>query len=227
MIQAVKNQDIATARALVEAGADVNVRQLDGATALHWAVHWEDREAAALLIGAGANVDIANDLGITPLLMACTNGNAVIVETLLEAGANPRDALASGETALMLAARAGTVRAVAGLLARGADANATEGTRGQTALMWAVANKHPAVTKVLLDHGTNISARSQVRNLVFNMGGNRSAGGHPPAFPLPRSRREAARRSYLLPDRATSNQPSSWSRPELTSTTRQRTAPRF
>ena len=184
LIQAVRNQDLAAARALVAAGADVNLRQLDGATALHWAVHWEDLEATELLISAGANVDTANDLRVTPLLMACTSGNAVIVETLLEAGANPRDALSSGETALMLASRAGTVKAVEALLTRGADVNATEGTRGQTALMWAVANTHPEVTKTLLDHGANINARSQVRTRVFNMGGNRSAGGASSSIPL-------------------------------------------
>ena len=177
LIQAVRNQNAAAVRALVEVGADVNVRQLDGATALHWAVHWEDRDTTALLISAGANVDTANDLGVTPLLMACTSVNAALVETLLEAGANPRDALLSGETALMLASRAGTVQAVVALLASGADVNATEGTRGQSALMWAVANTRPDVTKVLLDHGADINARSQIRTLVFSMGGNRSAGG--------------------------------------------------
>ena len=154
----------------------MNVRQLDGATALHWAVHWEDRETTALLIRAGANVDAANDLGVTPLLMACTSGNAALVETLLQAGANPRDALSSGETALMLASRAGTAQVVEDLLARGADVNAVERTRSQSALMWAIANKHPGVTKTLLDHGANISARSQVRVRVFSMGGSRGAG---------------------------------------------------
>ena len=188
LIHAVRNQDLAAARALVAAGADVNLRQLDGATALHWAVHWEDLDTTALLISAGANVDTANDLRVTPLLMACTSGNAVIVETLLEAGANPRDALSSGETALMLASRAGTVKAVEALLTRGTDVNATEGTRGQTALMWAVANTHPEVTKTLLDHGASVNTRSQVRTRVFNMGGNRSAGGASSSIPLAEGR---------------------------------------
>ncbi|MEE8128946.1 MAG: ankyrin repeat domain-containing protein [Vicinamibacterales bacterium] len=52
----------------------------------------------------------------------------------------------------------------------------TETTRRQSALMWAVANRHPDVTRALLEHGANVHARSATRRLVFNMGGSRSAG---------------------------------------------------
>src|SRR5262249_35846626 len=50
---------------------------------------------------------------------------------------------------------------VAQLLAKGADANA-RATRGQTALMWAVAQHHADVVRVLLRQGVNIQARSDV-----------------------------------------------------------------
>jgi ankyrin repeat protein len=52
------------------------------------------------------------------------------------------------------------------LLAQGAGPNA-HGTRGQTALMWAVSEKHPDVTKVLLAHGADIHAKSDVYNEVM------------------------------------------------------------
>ena len=103
--------------ALVDAGADVNAAQSDGATALHWAAYREDLETAALLIQAGADVNAANDLGVTPLLMACTNGHADLVEALLAAGADPNAALPSGETPLLAASRAGSPGAVESLLA--------------------------------------------------------------------------------------------------------------
>jgi ankyrin repeat protein len=45
------------------------------------------------------------------------------------------------------------------LLAKGADPNA-RAARGQTALMWAVAQKHPSVVKALVAHGANVRARS-------------------------------------------------------------------
>jgi ankyrin repeat protein len=55
----------------------------------------------------------------------------------------------------MTAARAGNLDAVKVLLNRGADVNARENYRGQTALMWAAAERHPEVVKVLLEHGAD------------------------------------------------------------------------
>src|SRR5216684_899566 len=49
--------DTAAVRSLLQHKADVNAPQVDGATALHWAVYRGDGEAAELLINAGARVD--------------------------------------------------------------------------------------------------------------------------------------------------------------------------
>ena len=176
LITAVRNGEVDELRARLAGPVDVNAGQPDGATALHWAVHHEDVIAADLLIGAGADANAANDLGVTPLFMACRRGHGTLVERLLAAGADANAVLPSGETALMAAARAGSLRAVNALLARGARVNATEPTRGQTALMWAVANRRPAVTRALLDAGAYIGARTATRRRVYNMGGSRSAG---------------------------------------------------
>ena len=176
LISAVRSADVAAVRALLTEAVDVDARQPDGATALHWAMHRESVEIADLLIGAGADVDAANDLGVTPLLMAGARGHGELVERLLSAGADPNGALDSGATALMAAARAGGLEAVSALLDAGAPVNATESTRGQSALMWAVANRHPAITRLLLEHGADVGARTGTRRRVYNMGGSRSAG---------------------------------------------------
>ena len=176
LIAAVRTGDEAAVRTRLAGPSDVNARQPDGATALHWAVHHEDAAIADLLIRAGADVSAANDLGVTPLLLACRRGHGALAERLLEAGADPNAALPSGETALMAAARAGSLDAVNALLARGARVDATEAARGQTALMWAVANRRPAVTRALLDRGADVGARTATRRRVYNMGGSRSAG---------------------------------------------------
>ncbi len=134
--------------------------QGDGATALHWAAHRDDLAIADLLIRSGARANVANDLGATPLHLACTNRSAPMVERLLAAGANASAALLNGETVLMTCARAGDAGAVKALLAHGADVNAKEREHHQTALMWAVAERHPDVVRLLIEAGADIRARS-------------------------------------------------------------------
>jgi ankyrin repeat protein len=159
--EAVAKRDKEAARSLLGQRTNVNAAMADGATALHWAAHWDDLETADLLIGAGANVNAANDYGATPLWLACTNGNAGMVERLLAAGANPNTALASGETALLRCARTGNAEAVKALLRRGADVNAKDKEQEQTPLMWAVAQKHAAAAQALIEGGADIRARSK------------------------------------------------------------------
>jgi ankyrin repeat protein len=162
LVDAVEHQDKAAVRSLLQQHADVNAGQADGATALHWAAHWDDAETADLLIRAGANVNAANEYGVTPLALACDNGNATMVEKLLNAGANPNvKVLESGETPLMGCARTGNREAVKALLAHGADVNAKETWRGQTALMWAVAERHAETAQTLIENGADVPARSK------------------------------------------------------------------
>jgi len=161
LIDAVKNGDKVTLRALIQKKVDVNATEPDGSTALQWASYRDDLESADLLIRAGAKVNAANDLGVTPLWPASENGSSAMVRRLLEAGANPNVALLAGETPLMVAARSGYPDVVEQLLAKGANVNA-HGSRGQTALMWAVAQKHPNVVKVLIAHHADIQLKSDV-----------------------------------------------------------------
>ena len=53
----------------------------------------------------------------------------------------------------MVCAGTGSVDAVSALLVHGADVNARENVRNQTALMWAVSERHSEVVRVLLEHG--------------------------------------------------------------------------
>jgi len=54
LVEAVKNRNRALVRAELTRQTDVNASEADGATALHWAVHWDDLETVELLIRAGA-----------------------------------------------------------------------------------------------------------------------------------------------------------------------------
>jgi ankyrin repeat protein len=158
---AAQHGDKAQVRALLLQKADVNAPQVDGTTALHWAVESNNTELTDLLLKSGAKASAANVAGATPLELAAVNGNATIVERLIAAGADPNASLTrSGDTALMLASRTGKIDAVRVLLDRGAKVNTQETWGGTSALMWAVSEKHPDVAQLLVERGADVNARS-------------------------------------------------------------------
>src|SRR5258705_2980060 len=144
---AVMKGDKAALRALLQKKADLNAPQVDGATALHWAVYRDDSETMNQLIRAGANVNVTNREGVTPLAMASLYGRPAIIEALLLAGADAKQRTANGETLVMFAARNGNPAAIELLVAGGADIGAKENLRGTTALMWAVGQRHSAAVQ--------------------------------------------------------------------------------
>ncbi len=89
LADAAERKDRAAVRSLLKQKVDVNVPQVDGMTALHWAAYQDDTETGKLLLDAGANVKAENRYGVTPLSLACQNGNTALVELLLSAGADP------------------------------------------------------------------------------------------------------------------------------------------
>ena len=166
LINAVRNGETAAVRALLDGSAggrpvDVNGVDGSGATALHWAAYRDDQESVDLLLKKGAAVNRANDLGVTPLRLAATNSSTPMITRLLAAGADPNIAPEVDGTPLMIAAHRGNVEAVTMLLKNGAKVDATEAEQGQTAIMWAVAEKHPDVVRALLEGGADFKARSQ------------------------------------------------------------------
>lgn len=161
LADAARAQNTPELRRLLAQKAAVNERSLDGSTALLWVAHWNDGESAGLLLGAGADPNLANEFQMTPLSEACTNASAEMVRLLLQAGAKPNTPIATGETPLMTCARTGNVEAVKWLLEFGASVNAAEPSQGQTALMWAIAEKHSDVVKALIDAKADLKARTK------------------------------------------------------------------
>ena len=160
LADAAERRDQRTVRALLAESAAVDARQPDGATALHWAAHWNDVATARLLIAAGADVNAVNDLGVTPLALAALNAGAEIAAALLDAGADPDAARPGGETVLMTAARTGNPELVRSLLAAGADVRGTPHFQAQTPLMWAASEGHADVVELLIRAGADVRARS-------------------------------------------------------------------
>jgi ankyrin repeat protein len=154
----------------------VNVVEADGTSALHWAVRVADAQIVRMLLDAGANPNTANRRGVTPLLLAATNADAAMAVTLIKAGANVGAPVSGGQTVLMVAARTGSPQTVAALLERGADVNARERVMGESALMWAAAENHDGVIKVLAAAHADVDARSSTMSFSrAKFGDGRSA----------------------------------------------------
>lgn len=162
IVDAARARDMARVEALIAERAPVHGRQPDGATALHWAAHWDDDRIAERLLKAGADVNAENELGVTPLDLACTNASVSMVRRLVAGGARvDRVVGSSGVTALMTCARSGSAPAAQVLLERGAPVHAAESFKGQTALMWAISERHHDVVRTLIAHGADVRQRSK------------------------------------------------------------------
>jgi ankyrin repeat protein len=167
VVDAVRNQDAASVRSLIQQRADVNTADVDGTTALIYAAHQNDLDLVKALLAAGANAKAANRYQVTALSEASNLGNGEMIALLLKAGADPNAAVGEGETPLMTASRTGSVSGVKALLAAGAKADTKESYRGETALMWAVAENHAEVAKLLIAAGADVNAKSTFYDFNF------------------------------------------------------------
>jgi len=160
LIEAVKRADAKAVSTLLKQHVDVNAKEPDGTTALHWAVEHDDVALAQLLISVGADVKAINDYGTAPLTIACINASPAMAAALLKAGADPNTVFSEGETAIMTASRTGNVEVVKLLLNAGANPDAKEPSKGQTALMWAASQGHAGAVKALVEHEADFRAKA-------------------------------------------------------------------
>lgn len=91
-----------TAVIILESGAEVNISNNKGRTALMFAAWHGDNEITEMLLKYGANPNIIpnDDEGMTALMAATTKGYQEIVKMLLKSGADPNLKDKQGKTAL-------------------------------------------------------------------------------------------------------------------------------
>ncbi len=97
---------------LVELGADPNIADINGSTALSAASMSGNAKTIQQLVHAGAGVNSPGPAGLTPMMLAAEKGHVEAVRALLAAGADPNLRTPSGETALTLAQKNGQERVV-------------------------------------------------------------------------------------------------------------------
>ena len=123
LMQAVLYGDAESVRLLLAKGADPNLRNEAGATALMWAVN--DLEKTRLLLAHGADVNAHSNDGRTPLLIAAGQfDSTAVVKLLLDRGANvaaKSPSLIGYATALSEASRRGNEALLRLLIERGGE----------------------------------------------------------------------------------------------------------
>jgi ankyrin repeat protein len=164
LLEAAEGGDHGAALAALDAGGDVNARGPDGTTALIWAAYNGDADLVQRLLKAGADANATNEFGTFALGEAAIGGYTDVIAALLQGGADADSANPEGETPLMAVARTGNVEAATLLLDAGANVNAIELWGQQSALMWAAAQKQPAMIKLLIARGADVNAHGAVRN---------------------------------------------------------------
>jgi ankyrin repeat protein len=135
LMHAALNTGTESMKILLEHGADPNLRNNEGATALIWAA--DDAAKVKLLLAAGADVTPKTKHGGTALLAASLPyGSSSVVAQLLARGASVAVTDLDFWTPLLRASASGDVESMKFLLAHDADPNAVTGFNPLTAAVW-------------------------------------------------------------------------------------------
>jgi ankyrin repeat protein len=147
-------------KALLNAGATVNVAGSDGRTPLIWTVMKPNYEIASLLISKGANVNACDYSGSMALHYAADNKNPDLVRLLLARGALVNAKNTEGTTPLKRAAMYGRTDIVRLLIADGAEVDARDGL-GRTPFAWAAHMGQADCVELLLASGAHIGSKDK------------------------------------------------------------------
>lgn len=148
-----------TVKLLVERGADVNVQDEHGNTALQTAVTEGSSGIVEILLDYGANPNIAEPQG-GALHIAAQQGHVDIAKQLIDKKAILDLRAPSGTTPLHMAAQKGHVKVVKLLCTSGANMN-PQSRGGTTPLYQAARNGHLDIAAYLIGEGVDINLQTK------------------------------------------------------------------
>ncbi|KAL3266235.1 hypothetical protein HHI36_010416 [Cryptolaemus montrouzieri] len=156
IVKATQYGAFARVKELIDAGYNVNERDSETVTLLHWAAINNRKEIMAFFIDKGAEVDaVGGELNATPLHWATRQGHLEAIVILMNSGADPTLRDAEGCSCIHLASQFGHTALVAYFIARGVSPDLID-RGGMTPLMWScwkVCNLDP--TRLLLTLGAS------------------------------------------------------------------------
>ena len=176
-----KGQYCDTVKQLLKYKADVNVRDVTGKTALHYALessyhHSTDIDKTTvlvqLLIDGGADINSASENGETPFYISCSRGLTSVVNKMLQYGAKV-DGINGKKLPLNVACKNKHMSVVQLLLTCGANPNAEEeGVKDcyhcSLPLHIASANDNSELVELLLKHDANIDVADTDGNTALH-----------------------------------------------------------
>ncbi|MCT7546124.1 ankyrin repeat domain-containing protein [Aliarcobacter cryaerophilus] len=172
MVDSCNTGDLKIVKELIKAGADINEKDKNSWTPLHWASSNNHIELVKVLIKAKANLNekatYSNDKegfsGITPLYASITQNHWEIAKLLIEAGSDVNLAKETGNryTPLLLitSQKEPSLDIFNMLIKAGADINAKD-KYSCTPLHWASSKNHIELVKVLIKAGADINAKDK------------------------------------------------------------------
>ncbi|GBG31919.1 Ankyrin repeat and protein kinase domain-containing protein 1 [Hondaea fermentalgiana] len=149
------------ARWLIERGANLDLQNNNGDTALMLACRYEQPDTAQLLAERGANLDLQNNNEDTALMLACRFEQPDTAQSLTERGANLDLQNNNGDTALMLACYHGQPDTAQLLIKRNANLDLLNDDEN-TALMLACWRGQPKTAQLLIERGANLDLQNGI-----------------------------------------------------------------
>lgn len=170
---AVEKNDINMLNYLLSKGANINIINDVGDTALHTAAEVGNKSIVQLLLQNGADVNSLNKALETPLHFAATKKDAQIAQLLVDNGANVNAKNKSDFTALQLACFYGNEETMQVLISHGADRSALK-PRNMTpkqleaALRIAAGHNNIDVAESLIDADVDLNASRAIFDAIEN-----------------------------------------------------------
>ncbi len=158
--RAINIADSEIARYLIENGADLEARDDDGDTPLHWSAYYNRVVHGELLIASGASVSARNSLDYTPLRAAVASGNSEMVSILLAAG-SPMIFEKYDDISMIQAVNIGLAELVEYRLKLGTIDTNLRGPEGVSLLHLAARTNNRSLIELFLDNGIPVDTRDE------------------------------------------------------------------
>lgn len=162
LMSAAKNNNIGVARLLVVSGANVNVLNSDGLSAIWIAAAVGNTEIVKYLLSVGVKKDVQAPYGTSPLMAAAGGGHLDTVNVLIKAKANLDLKHKDGDTALFFAIAEKHALVALTLIDAGAELNLVN-KFDATPLTLAVDRKNIQATRRLLEMGAKAGFEKAVK----------------------------------------------------------------